>query len=53
MGHGWESTGKEHSVAALLDEVRGLAEQQERVAIGDVVEALGACRFVPFVAGFR
>lgn len=52
MGRGWEAPGKEHSVAALLDEVRGLAEQQERVAIGDVVEALGACSFAPFFAWF-
>jgi hypothetical protein len=40
---------KEHSVAALLDDVRALAQQQERVAIGDVVEALGARSFAPFL----
>ncbi|HTH29629.1 MAG TPA: exopolysaccharide biosynthesis protein [Sphingobium sp.] len=36
-------------MAALLDEMRALAEQQERVAIGDVVEALGARSFAPFL----
>jgi hypothetical protein len=41
--------GKEHSVGALLDEVRGLAEQQDRVAIGDVVGALGSRSFAPFL----
>jgi hypothetical protein len=41
--------GKEHSVGALLGEVRGLAERQERVAIGDVVEALGTRGFAPFL----
>jgi hypothetical protein len=40
---------KQHSVAALMDDVRALADQQERVAIGDVVEALGDRSFAPFL----
>jgi hypothetical protein len=40
---------EQHSVVELVEEVRGLAERSERVAIGDVVEALGARSFAPFL----
>jgi hypothetical protein len=39
----------EYSVGALLDKMRALAQQQQRVAVGDVVEALGARSFAPFL----
>jgi hypothetical protein len=38
-----------HTVDALLDAVDKLADEKNRVAIGDVVEALGARSFAPFL----